>query len=138
MDVLSAFEDRWSLSRRVEDRRAGALLALEGEALLTRDGEGLRYEESGLWTEGPYTGLKASRVYLWRATGEEIAVFFSDGRPFHDFRPGEAGQAQAGHDCAPDRYDVLYRFELPHLWKSVWTVAGPAKDYTATTLYRRA
>ena len=136
MDVLTPFEGRWRLYREIEDRMAQTELVFEGRAQLDRAGAGLTYVEDGQWTKSTWGKTRASRCYLWRAEGDRICVDYEDGRAFHSFAPGLA-TCESGHDCAPDRYDVTYRFHLPELWKADWRVAGPRKNYISRTRYTR-
>ena len=138
MDLLTPFEGAWRLARNVDDRRAGARLAFEGRAVLTRRADGaLAVEEAGRWTCGPWAGLSGSRGYLWLVAGAGIEVRFGDGRFFHRFAPAPAGEAACWHDCGADLYAGRYRFALPAEWQVVWHVSGPAKDYVMHTRHVR-
>lgn len=117
----------WRLTREIEDQRFGLTGHLEGRALWLPDGEGLRQEESGILRFGEAAPMQATRVYLWRQRAGRLVVLFEDGRPFHDFQPGE-GAAAAPHDCPPDRYHVTYDFADWPDWSSLWRVTGPRKD----------
>lgn len=130
------FEGRWRLLRAVDDRRAGAQATFAGEALFRPDGEGLRCEEAGaLRINGVET--RATRVHLWRFPApERVEVLFDDGRFFHAFDPREAAP-RASHDCPPDFYQVVYGFEGPDRWRSVWEVRGPRKDYRMESVFVR-
>ncbi|MGR3269435.1 hypothetical protein DU478_06715 [Thalassococcus profundi] len=131
---LWSFEGHWSLSREIDDRRAGHVARAEGEAEMRRDAAGLVYaEEVRLVLPGqrPVTG---TRRYLWRPGLHGVAVSFEDGRPFHDFALG-TGHAESAHWCDPDQYDVHYDFSGWPRWTSLWCVAGPAKDYRMLTRY---
>ncbi|GAA5067967.1 DUF6314 family protein [Roseibacterium beibuensis] len=125
MIALADLVGRWQLSRVIEDARAGLTGHLEGRAVWRPDGDGLRQEESGLLHYGAAAPMRAERVYLWRAEGTDLAVFFEDGRPFHRIGPGRAGDR---HWCDPDTYDVTYDFTDWPRWGSVWRVSGPRKD----------
>ncbi|MBI1217366.1 MAG: trigger factor [Rhodobacteraceae bacterium] len=137
MPGLIDFAGRWVLERRIDDRLAGAVGRFEGVAELTPDGAGLAYVERGLLTLGTGAPMAAERRYVW-AAGEagRIAVAFADGRAFHSFDPG-AGTAEATHWCDPDDYRVSYDFSGWPLWRAVWQVRGPRKDYRMESVYRR-
>ncbi|KNG95384.1 DUF6314 family protein [Pseudaestuariivita atlantica] len=126
---LADFEGRWSLTRRIDDRRAGQEATFDGTAVFAPDGTGLTLTETG-WLQ-PATGprLQGSRRYLWR---EGIEVFFEDGRPFHRFTPAAPA---ALHDCPPDTYRVTYDFTRWPRWTATWEVTGPRKDYTMVSAY---
>ena len=137
--MLSAreFEGRWRIARRIEDRRAGVDGVLEGEAVFEARDYGLFYDERGELRMGGGAPLKAERRYRWVFGADRVEVFFEAGAPFHDFRP-EGVSAGTEHLCAADLYRVRYDFTRWPEWVAVWTVAGPAKDYTMRTAYSRA
>lgn len=137
MGYLAQFKGRWRLHRVIEDHRAGTRLIFEGDVSMFDDGEGLTYRESGRWARADWGGLAATRTLLWREDPRGIGVFFGDGRPFHVFEVVRDGVSASGHDCAPDRYDVIYRFHLPMLWEADWRATGPRKDYVSRTRYDR-
>ncbi|WP_373353266.1 DUF6314 family protein [Pseudoroseicyclus sp. CXY001] len=132
--TAEAFRGRWALERAIDDRRAGEAGRFTGEAVLTGEGEALRYREEGLLTLGGRAPLKAARVYLWELSGGRLRMFFEDGRAFHEVT-GEAPAAL--HPCGEDLYRVRYNFAQWPEWRAVWEVSGPRKDYRMDTRYRR-
>lgn len=130
---LSDFKGVWQVSRRIENR-LGASGHFEGQARFTAAGGALIYREEGMLHLGG-AAMRATRGYLWRAEGGRIIVDHEGGAPFHSFDPG---RPRAEHLCPPDRYRVTYDFAGWPDWTAVWTVSGPAKDYTMTSRYRRA
>ncbi len=136
MPELADFSGQWALSRQVE-LAGGAWARFEGRAAFVPAGPGrLAYREEGLLSPpGAVAPLRAERSYLWCAEGDEIAVFFDDGRPFHRFC---AARPEASHWCDPDQYDVRYDFTLWPEWHSAWQVRGPRKEYRLTSQFRRA
>ena len=134
--VLADFTGHWRIERSIDDRRAGRVGSLLGQAVLSQVPEGLRYDETGLLQFPGTLPMTARRSYLWAAERDGIAVRFDDGRAFH--RIDLTGlDPQARHDCPPDTYDVRYDFSRWPDWTSVWQVSGPAKDYVMETLYTR-
>ena len=131
------FAGRWAIAREIEDRRSGGTGVLEGEAVFTPTDYGLFYEESGLLRMGGGAALRAERRYRWVFGEGRVEVFFDTGLPFHDFAP-EGVSAGTEHLCGADLYRVRYDFSGWPGWAAVWTVAGPAKDYTMRTAYSRA
>ncbi|WP_408607874.1 DUF6314 family protein [Acidimangrovimonas sediminis] len=135
---MAEFEGVWRIDRSIEDRLAGQAGRFEGRAVLAPDGPGaLVYDEEGRLTLGNAPAMVATRRYFWRAEAGRIALSFADGRPFHTFDPGETAPA-AFHDCAPDAYAVRYDFSDWPVWRAVWEVRGPRKDYRMESLYLRA
>lgn len=136
MPRLLDFAGDWRVLRRIDDRLSGRPGRFEGTALLTPEGEGLRYHEEGTLTLGDGPPLAAHRDYLWRPDNDGIAVLFADGRPFHRFVP-EGRAPGTDHPCGRDLYRVTYDLTAWPAWTTEWTVAGPAKDYTMSTRYAR-
>ena len=131
------FEGVWTLERKIKDRKGAMNGTLAGQAVLAGDGaDRLIYREIGLLTLDSGAKLQAERRYRWEFATGRVQISFDDGRPFHDFMPqGQA--AGSDHPCGADHYSVLYDFTRWPQWQAVWTVTGPRKDYTSTSLYRR-
>ncbi|MDU8913621.1 DUF6314 family protein [Aestuariicoccus sp. MJ-SS9] len=137
MPSFAEFAGAWTLSRRIEDHRAGATARFEGTARLDPVEAGLAYSEEGQLQMPGQPPIRAERRYLWVKNGAQVSVFFDDGRPFHSFIPGDDTPG-AAHWCDPDQYDVAYDFSAwPH-WTARWRVHGPRKDYTLTSHYAPA
>ncbi len=134
MITLRDLEGRWSLERRIDDRRAGMTGRLIGVCSWRPDDLGLVQEEIGTLHYGGAAPIRAERKYLWRAEGDGLAVYFDDGRPFHTIRPGQLNDR---HNCAPDTYDVTYVFEDMNSFSTVWQVTGPRKDHVIHSLFTR-
>ena len=134
---LSDFIGTWALTRRIDDRRAGAAGSFTGRAVFRPEGADLAYREEGILRLGPGPGFAASRAYRWRAAGDGLAILFEDGRFFHAVAL-DAPRAEAGHDCGADRYEVAYDFRDWPDWRAVWDVWGPRKDYRMESVYARA
>ena len=132
---LDDFVGRFTVSRRIEDRLAGAESRFEGEASIEMDGAGAVYRETGALSVGAQR-FTAERSYLWRPAGPRIEVLFADGRTFHDFDPETGGQATE-HLCGADLYRGGYDFSEWTCWSLRWDVKGPRKDYTSVTWYVR-
>lgn len=133
---LSDFIGTWRLERRIDDKLAGAVLHLTGEAVLSPEADGLIYNEQGELRLAGGQMVRSSRSYRWRSEGGRIAVTFEDGRPFHQFDPA-AQTAEAQHWCDPDDYAVRYDLADWPRWQTRWRVLGPRKDYVMTSRYVR-
>ncbi|HEV7654082.1 MAG TPA: DUF6314 family protein [Mycobacteriales bacterium] len=134
MDARAAVEDligRWSLARRVADRRTGRQGTVRGELVIAPDGAGLRWAERGTlrWagTDHPVT-----RTYLLREHADGWWAEFDDGRPFHPWRPG----TPVTHPCRADVYSGLVTVDGDRI-RTVWDVRGPAKHQRLVTRLTR-
>lgn len=127
MDVADLV-GRWTLARRLADRRAGVIGTMSGELVVDRDGDGLRWSESGVlrWAG---RDVPATRTYLLR----DGWVLFADGRPFHPWTPGRP----VTHPCRDDVYTGLVTVDGDRL-RTLWDVHGPAKHHRLITRFRRA
>lgn len=127
----------WRFRRDIDDRRAAAQLRAHGTAEFSPQPDGrIRWFESGRLSWGGGASAFTRTLYLVppdRATrGGSWMVTFEDGRRFHPWVEGDVrhlcgrdtyrGDIDAGRNCSA--------------WSLVWTVSGPAKDYTMTTTYR--
>jgi hypothetical protein len=124
---------RWGLRRRIVDRRVGVFGAVAGELVLSPDGDGVRWDETGTlrWDGASYA---VTRTYLLRPVGSGWEMRFADGRPFHPWRPGET----VTHPCRADVYTGVVDVG-PTRIRTVWDVTGPAKDQRLVTrCYRSA
>jgi len=102
------------------------------------DGGGLLHHESGTFVwQGVARPAERTLRFLPGTAPGTADVRFADGRPFHDLDL-TSGRWITDHPCAAD----LYRGEFTVLdadhWRTVWRVAGPAKDLVLTTDYARA
>lgn len=130
------FLGQWSLTRVIEDRRAGQTGGFEGEAWITELVPGRwRYREEGVMRLGLALPMAATRSYLWEPGKASMTVLFEDGRPFHQF-PLTGGPG-ADHLCGADLYAVTYDFTAWPRWNSIWEVRGPRKDYRLESRYLR-
>ena len=133
---LDDFAGRWRVTREITDRAAGHAGRFEGEATLSPEGEALRYLENGVLTLPGAPPMAATRVYLWHPAPGGVAVHFDDGRFFHAIAL-DGPRPEAMHDCPPDTYRVAYDFTGWPVWRAVWDVTGPRKDYRMASLYTR-
>ncbi len=132
---LEDFAGSWCITRRIDDHRAGSVLHFEGDAQFTPSGGGLDYAETGMLRGLGTAPIQATRRYRWEPRGAAIAVFFEDGRQFHEFSPAE--RPIAAHWCDPDSYRVRYDFSAWPVWSCRWSVDGPRKNYTMQSRYHR-
>jgi hypothetical protein len=133
--TLPDFAGRWTVQRRIDDRHAGQQLRFEGEVQIGPEADHWRYQETGALILPNGTRLTADRAYLWRAQGDNIAVYFEDDRFFHAFAP--EGKPEAAHWCDPDQYNARYDFSDWPNWRAEWTVTGPRKDYTMVSEFAK-
>lgn len=133
---ITSFLGLWRIEREIREN-TGQLHHLTGEARFSTGDDGLIYREKGQLVTANGAEFSASRTYLWRDAGAgRVHVRFEDGRDFHDFDLA-ADTAEDNHWCDPDMYHVSYDFAAWPVWRSVWNVKGPHKDYRMVTIYRR-
>lgn len=134
----NAFIGTWTLARRLTDRLGQMDGAFTGQAVWRRQDDGsLDYAENGTLVLDRGGEMHAERRYQWRWEGDEVAVYFADGAPFHRFEPTGRG-AGTTHLCGADTYNVAYDFTDWPAWTATWDVVGPRKDYTSHSTYRPA
>ena len=122
----------WSLEREIR-HGDGRIDRFSGTCKFTRSGPQLLQDEAG-WLETAEGRFQGARRYVWKEAKGRLDVHFDDMRPFHSIPLGVA-RPETVHLCPPDRYQVAYDFSAwPH-WSSVWTVAGPRKDYVMRTVF---
>ncbi|KQX61022.1 DUF6314 family protein [Streptomyces sp. Root1310] len=145
-DALAYLRGSWRVTRSVRDRASGAEGRFDGvtvfSALDRRGGgagceDGLLHEESGtfVWLGVPRPAERTLR-FLPGPTPGTADVRFADGRPFHDLDL-TTGRHIADHPCSADLYRGEFTVEDAGHWRTVWRVAGPAKDLLLTTDYAR-
>lgn len=131
---LSVWVGAYRVARQIEDHHTGQAATFAGRAEITATATGALYREAGQLQLAQGGAFHAERVYLWAVCGPRIAVFFEDGRPFHDFDPIDGGAATehlCGHDWYRGGYDVARWPE----WQVTWDVTGPRKNYRSVTRY---
>jgi len=130
---LSDFAGEWRISRVIRHENAPEA-RFSGTAWFTPEADALNYRETGELVLPGAVPMRAERCYTWRPEGQEIAVFFEDGRPFHRFDPAAPS---AHHWCDPDDYRVVYDFAAWPAWRAEWRVRGPRKGYIMVSDYSR-
>lgn len=115
---------RWSLERRVHDRRVGRFGRVAGTVAFVRDGDAVRWLERGTFTwDG--RDVEVSRELLVVPGTDGWNVRFDDGRDFHPWQPGRA----VTHPCRADVYCGLVDVDDARTrLRVLWDVTGPEKD----------
>ncbi|MFD9394946.1 DUF6314 family protein [Streptomyces sp. NPDC060000] len=137
-DVLAYLAGSWRVERSVRDRKSGDEGRFEGvTAFSPLDGRGLLHRESGtfVWLGVPRPAERTLRFLPGRTAGT-ADVRFADGRPFHHLDL-TTGRHVADHPCSADLYRGEFTVRGADHWRTVWRVAGPAKDLVLTTDYAR-
>src|SRR5882757_8358002 len=137
-NVLAYLAGGWRVERAVRDLARDAEGHFTGTTVFgPREDAGLLHQESGtfIWQGTP----RPAERKLWFLPGQRAGtadVRFSDGRPFHDLDL-TSGRYVADHPCSADLYRGEFTVLDEHHWRTVWRVAGPAKDLVLTTDYTR-
>ena len=133
--LYDTLRGNWNINRVIEDRRSAQSGQFTGIATFSGSGSTLLYAEDGTLSLAD-NEMRATRRYKWMIEGDAVTVTYTDDSPFHAFRIN-GPTATADHQCGDDFYYAKYSFYFPQEWQVVWTVSGPRKDYTSTTLYSR-
>ncbi|MEU5768568.1 DUF6314 family protein [Streptomyces asoensis] len=137
-DALAYLRGSWRVTRSVQDRAGGGEGRFDGTTVFgALDTGGLLHEESGtfVWLGVARPAERTLRFLPGPAPGT-VDVRFADGRPFHDLDL-TTGRHVAEHPCSADLYRGEFTVRDPDHWRTVWQVAGPAKDLLLTTDYAR-
>ncbi|MFJ9021299.1 DUF6314 family protein [Streptomyces sp. NPDC102259] len=137
-DALAYLLGSWRVTRSVRDRASGAEGRFTGVTVFgALDEGGLLHEESGtfVWLGVPRPAERTLR-FLPGSTPGTADVRFADDRPFHDLDL-RTGRHIADHPCSADLYRGEFTVRDADHWRTVWRVAGPAKDLSLTTDYAR-
>ncbi|MEU4875358.1 DUF6314 family protein [Streptomyces sp. NPDC021608] len=137
-DVLAHLAGTWRTERSVHDLASGDTGTFTGTTVFSPlDGGGLLHRESGTFAwRGVARPAERTLRFLPAATPGAADVRFADGRPFHDVDL-RTGRHTADHPCAADLYRGEYTVSDADRWRTVWRVAGPAKDLLLRTDYTR-
>lgn len=138
-DTLLYLAGSWRVERTMRD------LASTDEGMFTGTttfsplhGDGLLHHESGTFVwQGVARPAERTLRFLPGTAPGTADVCFGDGRPFHDLDL-RSGRWVTGHPCAADLYRGEFTILDADRWRTVWRVAGPAKDLVLTTGYARA
>ncbi|MCK2244289.1 MULTISPECIES: DUF6314 family protein [unclassified Crossiella] len=130
--LFAALPGRWRFSRVITGQGSAI-----GEARFEPvSGTELHYREDGTLTlDSGYTG-PAYREYRYQLDGEVLRICFPDGRTMHTLRP-DAAEATDVHLCGADVYTGHYRLADQDTLHISYQVAGPHKDFTIATVFRR-
>ena len=119
----------WQLQRRLVDRRSGQFGHVNGWLELTLVGSVVHWLELGELEWAGQTFEVTRELHIVRS-GDAWEVRFTDGRRFHDWRPG----AVVEHPCAADLYRGLVWVDPEHQrLRVLWDVTGPSKDQRILT-----
>ncbi|MFI5873241.1 DUF6314 family protein [Streptomyces sp. NPDC051445] len=137
-DVLAYLAGSWRVERSVRDLGSAEEGRFDGVTVFSPlDEGGLLHRESGtfVWLGVPRPAERTLR-FLPGPTPGTADVRFADGRPFHDLGL-TTGRHVADHPCSADLYRGEFTVRDPDHWRTVWRVAGPAKNLLLTTDYAR-
>jgi hypothetical protein len=119
----------WQLQRRLVDRRAGGFGRVNGWLELTLVGSVVHWLELGELEWGGRT-FEVTRELHILPSADGWEVRFTDGRPFHVWRPEQVVE----HPCRADLYRGLIRVSPDNRrMRVLWDVSGPAKDQRIVT-----
>jgi hypothetical protein len=123
----------WTLTRVVDDHRAGERRDVSGTATLVAESPTrIRWSEEGTMT-WPGHEVPVSRTLYVDREDDGWVVRFADGRTFHPWAVDE----RVDHPCTPDHYRGLIEVsgDPVEAWTVTWDAAGPEKDYRMVTVH---
>jgi uncharacterized protein DUF6314 len=135
VDALDLLPGRWSIRRRLVDRRSGREGEFTGTASFSPDRDGLRWDETGRMRFGDHEGPAERSLRIAERDGG-LTVEFADGRTFHPLDLS-SGACAVEHRCGDDLYAGEYRLRGPDALDVRWRVTGPRKQQEIVTEYRR-
>lgn len=119
----------WQLDRRLVDRQQGMFGRVHGWLELTLVGSVVHWLELGelFWRGASYEVTRELHIV---PVADGWQVRFTDGRPFHPWRPGELVE----HPCRSDLYRGLIKVDgARKRMRVLWEVTGPLKDQRIVT-----
>lgn len=135
-DLAGYFAGRWLLRREIVDSRGAPAGTFTGSATFSEGDEGLVYAEQGTLELGTYRGAAHRRLYYQLTGPGRAAVYFDYGDFFHELDLRD-GHWRTRHPCRDDLYRGEFRVQGPDRWQQWWAVAGPAKNHSMSTSFRR-
>lgn len=131
-NVFEALPGRWTLRRNIPGQGH-----LDGQVTFTAiDATRLLYEERGSLHLDKHSN-EATRSYIYELKDDRIIIYYNDpartGDVLHElvFSPEARGfVSRHRHICAPDTYDLMFRFGHDRNIEMLYDVHGPKKDYT--------
>lgn len=135
-DLCSFLAGKWDLDRQIVDRPTRLEGRFLGVGWFHPAAGDLRYEERGWLRMGVHQGRARHRLRLRPGEDGQADMTFADGSPFHhlDLR---SGSWHVAHDCGEDRYLGSYLVHSCSAWEVTWTITGPHKEASLSTVYRR-
>jgi hypothetical protein len=119
----------WQLKRRLVDRHEGKFGYVSGWLELTFVGGVVHWLELGELAWGGQVYEVTRELHIVR-DGDGWEVRFTDGRPFHAWRPG----AVVDHPCGADLYRGLVVVDPNRTrLRVLWDVTGPSKNQRIIT-----
>lgn len=144
IDWRGYFAGCWRMARRIDDRYGARRGEASGEAVFACDrggaGASMICSEALIICYGGRTWPGEQKT-IWRFDrpgGPQL--FFSDGRFLGEMnfaRRAGMWRGEFEHRCGDDIYRAIADLDSLKLWRLVWRVTGPRKDYTLDTEYRR-
>lgn len=124
------------MHRSIEDALSGQRGTFTGTATFADAAGGLAWVETGKLRWPQYYGTAGRTLRVEPRDASPAAVFFSDGRFFHDLDLGER-RSHIAHDCPPDRYAGIVDVLDSDSWRIAWFCDGPEKKLVIRTTYKR-
>lgn len=134
---FACLEGYWTFQRTVSNGTK-----VIGKALFQKkEANTLHYKEEGILTTAELAQLNCYKEYVYSLENEVINVFFQEKplRFFHslNFSDLNLENASGEHLCRLDHYKAFYFFQNKTRFIVQYTVNGPSKNYSITTLFNK-
>jgi hypothetical protein len=134
--MTAEYAGRWALARSIVGPGAGpTMITCAGSATLRLHAGTIAYDEAVSFRLAKKL-VRATRAYVFAASGGVIIARFTDGRPFFTLRLNADGIGTAVHQCGDDRYTLTLFLCDPAVWETRWDVSG-TKQLSINTRYTR-
>lgn len=141
--VFRFLEGEWRVRREFKGSYGGEFSGQATFEPQTDEPSAYKYGEQGELTDAEGKRFDARQRYRYRLAEGQVQVLKqedSDWIVMHklDFvMENDVATSAHIHLCGQDNYATVYRIDFSGFWKVSYTVNGPKKDYSISTVYDR-
>ncbi len=138
--LFCSLQGKWAFSRLISGE--GSVNGIATFTKSTLNEKTLYYRETGVFTQNNGCRFNVSRNYHYHYHQQEdtISVYFAEELPrlFQTLKFTTPTTAIASHLCKCDTYNAIYTFHSEDEFSIFYSVLGPKKNYTMTTIFNRS